>query len=121
MAKYTNFSIRPEVGDLFKKYTKKQGKNYSDVLEYMLFYIIEHDIDIFKDDDEHKSLVKLINNRTNAMISILKNIEKYQTKPTANLVAVLFEQLAQATTDERNFSTQDKPQRLVLKSKKNLE
>lgn len=104
MAKYASLSIRTEVAEKFKIFAKKNQKEYSDVLLQMIYFLEDKDIDIFDEKENALSVNKLINKRFNALVSIIKNIEKTQTKPTANLMAILFEQLAEETDSQKNNS-----------------
>nr|WP_292960811.1 BfmA/BtgA family mobilization protein [Muricauda sp. UBA7809] len=77
----------------FKGFSKRQGRSYSMTLLAMVEFF-EHN-GISPDERMHDtiaSLKYLIKRRFNAMVAIMRSIEKEQTLPTVSMIQALFEQ-----------------------------
>ncbi|MBU3024078.1 BfmA/BtgA family mobilization protein [Zobellia galactanivorans] len=89
---YSAISIKADVAVRFRRYSKQFSKSNSEVLHRMLFFLQWNGLDPFGKSVE-KIVSALENDRKQIeyLISIIKNIEKTQTKPTYEMVKILFE------------------------------
>ncbi len=89
---YSAISIKTDVAVRFRRYSKQFTKSNSEVLHRMLFFLQLNDLNPF--DSNIKKIVSGIQkNRKQIeyLISILKDIEIKQTRPTYEMVKILFE------------------------------
>ena len=85
----------------FKGFSKRQGKSHSMTLLAMVEFF-EHN-GISPDERMHEtiaSLKYLIKHRFNAMVAIMRSIEKEQTLPTVSMIQALFEQELESDGEE---------------------
>lgn len=76
----------------FKGFCKKTGATYTDTLENMMDFFDNYQISPLENfGPTVRGMEANINKRINSMIAIVKNIEKYQTKPTTAMLELLFE------------------------------
>lgn len=89
---YSAISIKADVAISFRRYSKQFQKSNSEVLQRMLFFLEWNGLDPFESSIK-KIVSGLEKNRKliEYLISILKSIEKKQTKPTYEMVKILFE------------------------------
>ena len=88
----------------FKSFSRKVSNNYSKTLDMIMDFFEWHGF--LPDDRFGKSMVEeIIKNRkrTNAIIAIIKDIEKSQTLPTVAMLQSLFEQHADAQENDSDF------------------
>ena len=88
----------------FKKFSRKVSNSYSKTLNMVMDFFEWHGF--LPDDRLGKSMVEeIIKNRkrTNAIVAIIKDIEKSQTLPTVAMLQSLFEQHADAQENDSDF------------------
>lgn len=90
---FAGLRIKISVALKFRSFSKRQGKSHSMTLLAMVEFF-EHN-GISPDERMHEtiaSLKYLIKHRFNAMVAIMRSIEKEQTLPTVSMIQALFEQ-----------------------------
>ncbi|UOY05791.1 hypothetical protein L0P88_17850 [Muricauda sp. SCSIO 64092] len=88
----------------FKSFSRKVSNSYSKTLDMVMEFFEWHGF--LPDDRFGKSMVEeIIKNRkrTNAIIAIIKDIEKSQTLPTVAMLQSLFEQQLEPEEEESDF------------------
>ena len=101
---FSAISIKKEVASRFRKFSKQISKSNTEALEAMLNFFDWNDI---SPNDDLGVKNERTNKRINAVIAILKNIEKHQTKPTAVMLQTLFKEVSNNEIKEEiyNFET----------------
>lgn len=90
---FAGLRIKISVAMKFRSFSKRQGKSQSMTLLAMV-ELFEHN-GISPDERMHEtiaSLKYLIKRRFNAMVAIMRSIEKEQTLPTVSMIQALFQQ-----------------------------
>lgn len=89
---YSAISIKTDVAVRFRRYSKQFTKSNSEVLHRMLFFLQLNDLNPF-DNSIKKIVSEIQRNRKQIeyLISIVKDIEIKQTRPTYEMVKILFE------------------------------
>ena len=89
---YSAISIKADVAVRFRSYSKQFSKSNTEVLRRMMIFLQWNGLNPF-DNTIEKIVSAIEKNRKQieVLISIIKNIEKTQTKPTHNMVKILFE------------------------------
>lgn len=89
---YSAISIKADVAVSFRRYSKQFSKSNTEVLRRMMIFLQWNGLNPF-DNTIEKIVSAIEKNRKQIeyLISIIKNIEKTQTKPTHNMVKILFE------------------------------
>ena len=81
-----------ETVNRFRIFSKKHEKTHSEVLEGMMDFFDKYQLSPFQDFGQNLwDMEANIKRRINAMIGIIKEIEKSQTKPTTAMLELLFE------------------------------
>jgi hypothetical protein len=86
---FSGINVKKDVAIKFRKFSKQISKSHTDALVAMLHFFERNDL---SPDDDLGINNNRTNKRINAVIAILKNIEKTQTKPTVAMLQSLFEQ-----------------------------
>ncbi len=91
---YTAVNLKRDVVKRFGKLSRKLSQPQSETLGAMIDFFEWHGFSPF-DKMEHSLMVELLKNRkrTEAVIAIMKDIEKHQTKPTIAMIQSLFEEV----------------------------
>ena len=93
--RFQSLSIKSSVAKKFKKYCRSISKSQSMTLLLMLDFFEQNGI---SPEDELTTNLRATENlfkkRINALIAIIKDIEKTQTKPTVAMLQLLFEATA---------------------------
>ena len=108
MDKFYTIRFKRKAAQRFKHFSKKVAKSYSETLEIVINFFEWHGF--LPSDRFDKSIVQEIvknRKRTDAIIAIIKSIEKEQTKPTNAMLLSLFEE---------NF-VQEKKQPVLIEKK----
>lgn len=90
---FSAVSLKLPVAKKFRKFSKKIATSHSESLNLMIDFIERNSIS--PHDDIGENMVRLEKNlqkRINAVIAIMKDIEKNQTKPTISILNALLEQ-----------------------------
>ena len=105
--KFSAINLKKEVADQFRIFSKKLGTSHSDSLKAMLRFFDIHQLSPYESlGNNMDTLERRLKKRMNAMIAIIKDIEKRQTKPTQAMLQLLFEQVA--ATDENTPDIQER-------------
>ena len=105
--KFSAINFKKDVADQFRKFSKKLGASHSDSLKAMLRFFDIHQLSPYESlGNNMDTLERRLKKRMNAMIAIIKDIEKRQTKPTQAMLQLLFEQVA--ATDENTPDIQER-------------
>jgi len=92
---YHTIRLQVKTIERYKGFSRKVTRSYSETLDVMMDFFEWHGISPFKrfakqiSAEEEKT-----RKRIDAVIAIIKNIEKYQTKPTNAMLLSLFEEKA---------------------------
>ncbi|WKB81804.1 BfmA/BtgA family mobilization protein [Cellulophaga lytica] len=91
---FESISIKTSVAKKFRIYSKKLHKSNSMTLLLMLDFFEANNLSPDKSlDSTIYTLENLIKKRISAVIAILRDIEKKQTKPTVAMLQALFEEM----------------------------
>ncbi|WP_318312562.1 BfmA/BtgA family mobilization protein [Flagellimonas crocea] len=93
---YSNITIRKETATRFRSYSKKFGKSHSEVLDGMIQYFKENNLDPFGEGtkiilDSIKKLERQMMKKFDRLIAIIKNMEKTSIRPTYEMMLILYE------------------------------
>ena len=89
---FTTISFKISVANKFRSFSKKMGASNSMTLLLMLDFFESNQLSPKESIGPHvRTLESLIKRRNNAIIAILKVMEKNQTKPTVAMLQALFE------------------------------
>ena len=94
---FTCLNIKKSVARKYRKFAKQYGESQSFTLDRMLWFFERHKLS--PDDELPNHLLKTekrLLQRINAVIAIIKDIEKKQTLPTVGMLQALFEAEAEA-------------------------
>ena len=93
MTAKSRLQVRLKTANRFREFSKRNNSNQSETLDLILDFFEKNNLSPFETLVPSKvSLENLIKKRIDAVIAILKNIEKTQTKPTAGILLALLEQ-----------------------------
>lgn len=99
--KFNNMAIKKSVAMQFRRFSKKFGRSRSMTLLAMLDFFERHGISPDQEMGETiASLKYLIKRRFNAMVAIIRSIEKEQTLPTVGMMQALFNQELESDGEE---------------------
>ena len=91
--RFESLSIKTSVAKKFRRYCKEISTSQSMALLLMIEFFENNGISPKESFGPHmQTLANLIKKRNNAIIAIMKDIEKTQTKPTAAMLQALFEE-----------------------------
>ncbi|MDG1573294.1 BfmA/BtgA family mobilization protein [Robiginitalea sp. M366] len=89
---FVTFKIKESVAKKYRKFARQMGRSNSAVLDGMLDFFERYQL--HPDDELSNHLIKTekkVLQRINAVIAIIKDIEKKQTLPTVGMLKALFE------------------------------
>lgn len=93
MTAKSRLQLRLRTAERFREFSKKNNSNQSESLDLMLDFFEKNNLSPFETLVPTKvSLEQLIKKRIDAVIAILKNIEKTQTKPSLLMLELLMEE-----------------------------
>ena len=93
MDDFNTIRLKRKTIENFKRYSKKVSRSYSETLDYMIAFFKDNKLspyDTLNVSPLH-SLTYDLNERTEAVVSILRSMEKTQLIPTRKLLERLFE------------------------------
>lgn len=100
---FSAISIKKKVASKFRRFSKKIARSHSDTLLAMLDFFEVNEVSPNERLGETVSSLKhQMQKRFNAVIAIIRDIEKSQTKPTTAMLQQLFEQ-ASTDVEEEEF------------------
>ncbi|WP_421801370.1 BfmA/BtgA family mobilization protein [Flagellimonas sp.] len=93
---YSNITVKKETATRFRSYSKKFSKSHSEVLDGMIQYFKENNLDPFGEGtkiilDSIKKLERLMMKKFDRLIAIIKNMEKTSIRPTYEMMLILYE------------------------------
>jgi len=91
MDDYSTIRLRRKTIEKFKKYSRKTSPSYSETLDFMIAFF--EDTGFSPYDTIHNPILSstvTMNKRTEALIAILRNIERTQLIPTREMLESLF-------------------------------
>ena len=89
---FTAVSLKNPVVIKFRKFSKKLAPTHSETLEVMINFFERNAISPYEDVGGNMvRLEKNLQKRINALIAIIKDIEKTQTKPTISILNTLLQ------------------------------
>lgn len=105
---FSGINVKKEVASRFRKFSGEVSKSHSETLEVMLNFFEWNNLSPndnlgVKNDGTQK--------RINALIAIVRNIEKHQTLPTKAMLDTLFQEMSKVQNEEEeedfDFGTPD--------------
>jgi hypothetical protein len=97
METFSTIRVKIRIAKKFRNLSKQIARNHSEAMEAMLHFFERNDL---APDDDLGIHNNRTNKRINAVIAILKNIEKHQTKPTAEILQSLLHETANIEKEE---------------------
>lgn len=92
MTAKSRLQVKAKTAERFREFSRKNHSNQSETLELILDFFEKNNLSPFETLVPSKvSLEQLIKKRIDAVIAILKNIEKTQTKPGLVMLKLLLE------------------------------
>ncbi|MEW2923195.1 BfmA/BtgA family mobilization protein, partial [Muricauda sp. ANG21] len=93
---YSNITVRKETATRFRSYSKRFNKSHSEVLDGMIQYFKENNLDPFGEGtkiilDSIKKLERQMMKKFDRLIAIIKNMEKTSIRPTYEMMLILYE------------------------------
>ena len=93
---YSNITVKKETATRFRSYSKKFGKSHSEVLDGMMQYFKENNLDPFGEGtkiilESIKKLEQKMMKKFDRLIAIIKNMEKTSIRPTYEMMLILYE------------------------------
>ena len=105
---FDSISIKTSVAQKFRKFCKAMGKSQSLTLLLMLEFFEENKISPTESlGPNMKSLEASIRKRIDALIAIVRNIEKDQIKPTKAMLEAIFEEVPATTSKNQTSSFEE--------------
>ena len=90
---FSAISIKPNVATRFRKFSKRISRSHTDALETMMNFF---DLNELSPNESLGANMQTLENslkkRINALVAIIRDIEKNQTKPTNAMLELLFQE-----------------------------
>ena len=94
---FSGINVKKAVAIKFRKFSRQISVSHTQALEAILHFFERNDL---APDDDLGIHNNRTNKRINAVIAILKNIEKHQTKPTTEILQSLLQETANIEKEE---------------------
>lgn len=92
MDDFNTIRLKKKTLDKLKKYSKKISPSYSETLDFMIAFFEDNNLSPYDTLGMNRtSLQNVLNKRLDAVVSILRNVEETQLKPTKKMLESLFE------------------------------
>jgi len=93
---YSNITVKKETAIRFRCYSKKFNKSHSEVLDGMIQYFKENNLDPFGEGtkiilESLKKLERQMMKKIDRLIAIIKNMEKTSIRTTYEMMLILYE------------------------------
>lgn len=93
---YSNITVKKETATRFRSYSKRFNKSHSEVLDGMIQYFKENNLNPFGEGtkiilDSIKKLERQMMKKFDMLIAIIKNMEKTSIRPTYEMMLILYE------------------------------
>ena len=90
---FVTLKFKEKTAAQFRKFSREMGKQQTETLQLMLDFFTEHCLSPSENlGPNMKSLEGRLNKRISGVISIIRNIEKTQTKPILAMLQLLFQE-----------------------------
>jgi hypothetical protein len=121
---YSNITVKKETAIRFRSYSKKFNKSHSEVLDGMIQYFKENNLDPFGEGtkiilESIKKLERQMMKKFDRLIAIIKNMEKTSIRPTYEMVLILYEAYVKDGRKPRREPVQIKEERIDFLEPKN--
>ena len=94
MDDFNTIRLKKKTIDKFKKYSKKISPSYSETLDFMIAFFEDNNLTPYDTLGMNRtSLQNVFNKRLDAVVSILRNVEETQLKPTKKMLESLFDEI----------------------------
>ena len=106
---FTTLSIKTSVAQKYRKFSRQIGGSQSSVMERMVTFFERHQLS--PDDELPNHLIKTekkLLQRINAVIGIIKDIEKKQTLPTVGILQALFQAELEGSQNKPHWPSDEK-------------
>ncbi|WP_157757605.1 BfmA/BtgA family mobilization protein [Pseudalgibacter alginicilyticus] len=91
--RFLSINFHKDTVERFKGFCAKVGGSYTETLDHMMDFFDTYQLSPMSDlGPNMRGMEANIKKRINALISIVKDIEKHQTQPTTAMLQLLFEQ-----------------------------
>ncbi len=108
---FSAISIKADVAKKFRRFSKKVSTSHTETLQLVISFFEDHNLSPNENlGDNMKTLEGSIKKRINALIAIIKDIEKNQTKPTTAMLQTLFEETSKMQEPEEEVYNFGSPQ-----------
>jgi len=116
MDTFSTIRFKIKIANRFRKFSKGIARNHTMAMEAMLDFFEDNSISPFESLGANMiTLESRIKKRINALITIIKDIEKHQTKPTNAMMQLLFQQNPEDKEQEAEIF-EFKPQELITEN-----
>ena len=93
MDDFNTIRLKKKTIEKFKEYSKKVGPNYSETLDYMIAFFEDNYLSPYDTlNSPMWSFNKIINKRMDAVVAIIRNMEKTQLIPSREMLETLFDE-----------------------------
>ena len=94
MDSFNTIRLKKKTIKKFKEYSKSLSPSYSETLDFMIAFFEDNRISPFDTlKMSNEAFLNQINKRMDAVVSIFRNIEEKQLKPTKKILESLFEEM----------------------------
>lgn len=91
--KFSAISIKPKVATRFRKFSKRITRSHTDTLDAMMNFFDWNELSPNESLGVNmRTLENSLKKRINALVAIIRDIEKNQTKPTNAMLELLFQE-----------------------------
>lgn len=103
---FGRINFRVDTLTRFRSFSKTHGKTHSDVLEGMMDFFTKYQMSPFQDFGPNiRGMETNIKKRINALIAVVKDIEKHGVNPTKAMMELLFEHAPQKNKQQKSHSS----------------
>ena len=93
MDDFNTIRLKKKTIEKFKEYSKKVSPNYSETLDYMIAFFEDNYLSPYDTlNGPMWSFNKIINKRMDAVVAIIRNMEKTQLIPSREMLETLFDE-----------------------------
>ena len=93
MDDFNTIRLKKKTIEKFKKYSKKVSPNYSETLDFMIAFFEDNYLSPYDTlNSPMWSFNKIINKRMDAVVAIIRNMEKTQLIPSREMLETLFDE-----------------------------
>ena len=98
---FSAINLKSEVARRFRTFSRQVSASHTETMEIVLNFFEYNELSPHDDLDIRNAGTK---KRINALIAIIKNIEKHQTRPTKSMLDTLFQEVSKVQEDEEDFN-----------------